>query len=86
MPMPRNLAWVTAASLSDCADEVATLLVDRDTRDRLENAAFAYGDQHLSERRLLAEMRAMLPTSPSARIAGWTIGPAAGRRAAPPIR
>jgi GT2 family glycosyltransferase/glycosyltransferase involved in cell wall biosynthesis len=59
-------AWVTADSLFDCADETAALLVDDEARVRLEAAALAFGEQHLSSAAFEERLRAVLTDKRSA--------------------
>ena len=61
LPLQSDPAWLTVGTLSECADSVATLLEDRGLRSRLEHAAFAYGDRHLSPQRAAMQIRSILP-------------------------
>jgi hypothetical protein len=60
-PVPRHQAWLTEETLEGCAGAVSTLLADPAARAVLEDAAFAYGEQYLSEESFLTHMRPLLP-------------------------
>ncbi len=63
LPFAQDRAWVAAGSLDDFADPVALLLTASGARVKLERRAFRYGEEHLSRRRFLANLRRILPDS-----------------------
>jgi succinoglycan biosynthesis protein ExoO len=72
LPITTKETWRTVSSLRECADAVGELLLDREARRQLEDAAFAYGEEHLSRHRLTSELRACLPGPLSRRLSRWT--------------
>lgn len=60
LPVDHARAWLTCDSLADCADAVRTLLADESARTELELAAFAYGEQHLSQSRFVRDLQSLM--------------------------
>ncbi|HEX8688290.1 MAG TPA: hypothetical protein VF654_17380, partial [Pyrinomonadaceae bacterium] len=57
----RHPAWLMEETLEGCARTIPDLLADPAARDKLEDAAFAYGEQHLSVAAFLTHLRPLLP-------------------------
>ncbi len=68
LPVPRDRAWVTTVSLAGCADAIASLLADAAGRLKLENAAFAYGEEHLASGPFQKQVHSLLPGSFTVRV------------------
>jgi glycosyltransferase involved in cell wall biosynthesis len=58
---PVRPAWLSANSLVECGQAVQMLLESPAHRMALSEQAFAYGEQHLSRQRFLADLQSLLP-------------------------
>lgn len=68
LPDASRPAWITVPSIPACADAVVRLLSDSVEREKLEAAAFAYGQKYLSEECAIAGLHSILPNRVSSAI------------------
>jgi glycosyltransferase involved in cell wall biosynthesis len=61
LPPPAEPAWVARETFAECAASVIDLLSGRESRSRLEDAAFAYAEREFSRERFQTRLRPILP-------------------------